>query len=241
MVAIFGLLSSSNLVSRTPFSSVYIPASGISVTHWTHKIAFALSITGMGSGIGGFVWPNALQAMLDAVGPRWAYRIMAAMGFVVLSACAIVIKPKVIPVKKGKVKFFDLSMFKSNKHYWLLSMVAFWLTLGYYVSKTRLWAFLSLTLSVFAGPNLLPRPKRNGPRDPFDHRLAPNRRNERVRTLNASRSSAIGKGGRLQHLLFRFHHVGGGLWFYESVDVLTTHSFLQPWSTLPTTHLAFCQ
>lgn len=112
---------------------LYIPASGISVQWWTHRIAFSISITGMGSGIGGFVWPNALQAMLDTLGPRWAYRIMAALGLVVLGLCGVVLKPLHPPKKAGaRAAFFDGKEFFGNKHYWLLSQVAFWLTFGYY-------------------------------------------------------------------------------------------------------------
>lgn len=112
---------------------IYIPASGVSVQYWMHNIAFSISITGAGSGIGGFIWPNTLQAMLDSIGPRWSYRVMAISGLVVLSLCAIVLKPTVVR-KAGdpKPRFFkDTDVFFKNKHYWLLSAVAFFLTFGW--------------------------------------------------------------------------------------------------------------
>ena len=123
---------------------LYIPASGVLVTHWTGtKRAFAISITGMGSGIGGFIWPQIVQACLDSLGMAWAYRIIGIAGGVTLICCTLILKPKDAAARKGMKRgpFFDTSFFKS-KHYWLLSLVGFFVTFGYYVSRSKSRALL---------------------------------------------------------------------------------------------------
>lgn len=115
---------------------LYIPASGILVQHWTVRRALAISLTGMGSGIGGFIWPQVVQAALDGLGYQWAFRIIGIVGGCLLAVCTIILKPKNAASRPKGAKrppLVDMSFFHS-KHYWLLSLVGFLVTFGYYVS-----------------------------------------------------------------------------------------------------------
>lgn len=126
-------------------ASLYIPSSGVLVTWWTTRRALAISLTGMGSGLGGFAWPQVAQALLDAVGFRWCYRILAIVSFVVMGSATFILRPKdrnqgkkVEGVKRAP--FLDFSFFRS-KDYWILSLVGFFVTFGYYVPTYYLAQF----------------------------------------------------------------------------------------------------
>ncbi|KAI9032964.1 major facilitator superfamily domain-containing protein [Hyaloraphidium curvatum] len=152
---------------------IYVPASGVIVQHWKHQVPFAIAISGMGSGIGGFMWPATLQAMLDALGPRWSYRIMAASGLFVLSLCAWALKPLELSARaKRKVEggerkpFIDVRLF-TNWHYWLISGAGGILAIGLYVPTYYLAQYAtdvgldattgSLLIAVLNGSSLLMR------------------------------------------------------------------------------------
>ncbi|KAI9032977.1 major facilitator superfamily domain-containing protein [Hyaloraphidium curvatum] len=116
-----------------------IPSGGVLVTHWRpERRALAIGLGGTGGGVGGFVWPLVIQALLDSVGPAWAYRVMALVSAVVLGTCTLVLQPVGVrpfgaPSRVAKKpKFFDPMFFRS-KHYWILSAVGFWITWGYYI------------------------------------------------------------------------------------------------------------
>lgn len=124
---------------------IYIPAGGTLVTHWTTRRALAISLTGMGSGIGGFIWPQVVQAALDSLGYQWAFRIIGIVVGTCLAVCTVILKPKEDSGKPKGVKrppLVDTSFFR-NKHYWLLSLVGFIVTFGFYVPTYYLAQYAS--------------------------------------------------------------------------------------------------
>lgn len=139
---VWHLYLTQGIIYGLSLACIYIPSSGILVQYWTTRRALAISLTGMGSGVGGFIWPNAFQAMLDAVGARWTYRIMALMGLLVLSVCTLILKPHSQKRSGPRPKFVDTSFFKS-RHYWLLSAVGFFVTFGYYTPSYYLSQYAS--------------------------------------------------------------------------------------------------
>ncbi|KAI9002101.1 major facilitator superfamily domain-containing protein, partial [Hyaloraphidium curvatum] len=166
--ALWQLYLSQGVLYGLGVACLYIPASGVLVTWWTTRRTLAISLAGMGSGVGGFIWPQVIQALLDGIDFRWTYRILAAMGFVVLSLCTWVLKPKDTGMPKAKRgPFIDTSFFRSI-HYWLLSGVGLVVTFGYYVPTYYLPQYASdlglatnigsLLVGVMNGAALLFRP-----------------------------------------------------------------------------------
>lgn len=135
---VWQVMITQGLLYGLALACLLIPSGGVLVTHWTHRRALAISLSGCGGGVGGFVWPQVIQALLDNVGVAWAYRTLALISFVVLGICTAILKPKGGRKKiDKKAKFFE-PLFFTSKHYWLLSAVGFSITWGYYIPSQYL-------------------------------------------------------------------------------------------------------
>ena len=63
-------------VAITSAASTYVPVASLISQWFDRRRGVAMSIAMMGTGIGGFIMPNASNLLIETVGWRWTYRIL---------------------------------------------------------------------------------------------------------------------------------------------------------------------
>lgn len=114
------------------YSCLIAPAVAIPSHYFRRRLGLAIGLGMSGVGIGGVVITPVSQALLDAVGWRWAMRYISIVSGVCLFVVGLLMKMRLPRRQKGSsVPLIDKSMFK-NLTYWRLAAMCF-LTPGQYL------------------------------------------------------------------------------------------------------------
>jgi hypothetical protein len=93
------------------------------------------SIAISGSGFGGLILSNVIQACIDSLGYRWAIRIVGFISFVLLCIAALTVRP-LNPPQIDNIRVFDLRPFR-NKQFAFLFVVQLVGNFAFNVSTLR--------------------------------------------------------------------------------------------------------
>ena len=107
-------------------SLVWFPCISAAQQWFSKRRGFSVGIAISGSGFGGLILSNIVQAAIDHVGYQWALRIIGFISFVCLGIASCTVRPLNEPSKQENVKLmvFDLRPFR-NKQFILLFCIQF--------------------------------------------------------------------------------------------------------------------
>ncbi|KAL8795266.1 MAG: hypothetical protein Q9195_002277 [Heterodermia aff. obscurata] len=147
---IWQLLLSQGLCFGFGMGFLFVGSVGIVPQWFTKKRSLANGVGTAGSGLGGMVYSLATNAMIQSLGVRWAFRILAILAFVVNSACAMLMKDRNKAIGSSQLAF-DHQLFK-RKEFLLVLGWGFFSMLGYIVLLFSLPNYaLSIGLSASQG------------------------------------------------------------------------------------------
>lgn len=104
-------------------SLVWFPCVSAEQQWFSKRRGLSVGIAISGSGFGGLILSNVIQAVIDRLGYQWALRIVGFISFVLLIIAACTVRPLNVP-QKSEIKIFDLRPFR-NFQFVLLFAIQF--------------------------------------------------------------------------------------------------------------------
>lgn len=104
-------------------SLVWFPCVSAAQQWFSKRRGLSVGIAISGSGFGGLILSNVIQAVIDHLGYQWALRIVGFISFALLIIAACTVRPLNIP-QKSEIKIFDLRPFR-NPQFVLLFAIQF--------------------------------------------------------------------------------------------------------------------
>lgn len=102
-------------------SLVWFPCISAAQQWFLHRRGLAVGIAVSGSGFGGLILSNIIQAVIDKLGYQWALRIIGFISFALLTIAALTVRPLNEPQTED-IRIFDMRPFR-NKQFVLLFLV----------------------------------------------------------------------------------------------------------------------
>ncbi|KAI9318586.1 major facilitator superfamily domain-containing protein [Dichotomocladium elegans] len=102
---------------------VWFPCISAAQQWFSKRRGMSVGLAISGSGCGGLVFSNIVQAVINTIDHRWALRVMGFMSLVMLSFTAWVVRPLNLP-SKDKAPLVNLRPFK-NKQFCILFAIQF--------------------------------------------------------------------------------------------------------------------
>ncbi|KAG1049897.1 hypothetical protein G6F43_007801 [Rhizopus delemar] len=141
------------LLSGIGASLVWFPCISAAQQWFSKRRGLSVGIAISGSGFGGLVLANVVQAAMDRLGHQWALRIVGFISFVCLSIAACTVRP-LNEMSEKNIKVFDLTPFR-NKQFILLFCVQFIGNFAFNVPSSFLPAYADyLHLNPWIGTNM---------------------------------------------------------------------------------------
>ncbi|KAI9187974.1 hypothetical protein H9P43_002365 [Blastocladiella emersonii ATCC 22665] len=110
-------------------SLVYFPVIALPNQWFNKKRSLAVGLAVSGSGVGGLIGANAVQALLPAVGSAWTLRILGIASFALLMV-AVALSESRIPTKKRNDPIIDFTMLR-DKQFLLMLVGSCLIPFGY--------------------------------------------------------------------------------------------------------------
>lgn len=104
-------------------SLVWFPCISAAQQWFSKRRGLSVGIAISGSGFGGLILSNVIQAIIDHLGYQWALRIVGFISFVLLIIAACTVRPLNTP-QKTEIKILDLRPFR-NLQFTLLFAIQF--------------------------------------------------------------------------------------------------------------------
>lgn len=104
-------------------SLVWFPCVSAAQQWFSKRRGLSVGIAISGSGFGGLILSNVIQAAIDHLGYQWALRIVGFISFVLLIIAACTVRPLNVP-QKTEIKILDLRPFR-NFQFVLLFAIQF--------------------------------------------------------------------------------------------------------------------
>ncbi|KAI8867717.1 MFS general substrate transporter [Ramicandelaber brevisporus] len=104
---------------------IFLPTLSLPSQYFTTKRGVATGITAAGTGVGGLILSPITNALIQAIGFRWALRITAIITFVVVNIGTFFLKTRIVP-RGGGGKLFDTEVLRDKRFYTLTVLVVFW-------------------------------------------------------------------------------------------------------------------
>lgn len=134
-------------------SLVWFPCISASQQWFLHRRGLAVGIALSGSGFGGLILSNIIQAIIDTLGYQWALRILGFISFAMLTIAAFTVRPLNVPQTED-IKVFDIRPFR-NKQFILLFFVQLIGNFAFNVPSSFLPAYADyLGLDPWIGTNM---------------------------------------------------------------------------------------
>lgn len=121
-------------------SLVWFPCVSAAQQWFSRRRGLSVGIAISGSGFGGLILSNVIQAAIDNLGYRWALRIVGFISFVLLSIAALVVRP-LNPPQQTNIKIFNFRPFL-NKQFSLLFAIQF---IGNFAFNVKYSIFISIS------------------------------------------------------------------------------------------------
>ncbi|KAL4206843.1 MFS general substrate transporter [Rhizopus microsporus] len=153
---IWHLYITQGVLSGIGASLVWFPCISAAQQWFSKRRGFSVGIAISGSGFGGLILSNIVQAAIDHVGYQWALRIIGFISFVCLGIASCTVRPLNEPSKQENVKLmvFDLRPFR-NKQFILLFCIQFVGNFAFNVPSSFLPAYANyLGLDPWIGSNM---------------------------------------------------------------------------------------
>ncbi|CAO3657308.1 unnamed protein product [Mucor hiemalis] len=134
-------------------SLIWFPCISAPQQWFLHRRGLAVGIAISGSGFGGLILSNIIQAVIDKLGYQWALRIVGFISFALLTIAALTVRPLNVP-QTDNIKVFDIRPFR-NKQFVLLFLVQFIGNFAFNVPSSFLPAYADyLGLDPWIGTNM---------------------------------------------------------------------------------------
>ncbi|KAI8368040.1 major facilitator superfamily domain-containing protein [Blakeslea trispora] len=134
-------------------SLVWFPCVSAAQQWFSKRRGLSVGIAISGSGFGGLILSNVIQAVIDHLGYRWALRIIGFISFVLLVISVCTVRP-FDPVQTTDIGLFNLSPFK-NLQFVLLFTIQFIGNFAFNVPSSFLPAYVDhLGLDPWIGTNM---------------------------------------------------------------------------------------
>ncbi|KAI7863655.1 major facilitator superfamily domain-containing protein [Spinellus fusiger] len=151
---IWHLYLTQGVLSGIGASLVWFPCISAAQQWFSRKRGLSVGLTISGSGFGGLVLSNIIQAAIDSVGYRWSLRILGFITFVLLCICAAFVKPLNKPSKSSGTRIVNLKPFR-NPQFIILFTVQVLCNFAFNVPSGFLPAYAnSIGLDRWVGANL---------------------------------------------------------------------------------------
>ncbi|KAL0094038.1 major facilitator superfamily domain-containing protein [Phycomyces blakesleeanus] len=96
-------------------SLVWFPCVSAAQQWFSRKRGLSVGLAISGSGFGGLVLSNVIQAAIDNLGYRWSLRILGFITFALLCICAAFVRPLNRPSHVSGSRIIDLSPFRNSQ------------------------------------------------------------------------------------------------------------------------------
>lgn len=121
-------------------SFIFFPCLAAPQQWFTTRRGFAVGLTMSGSGIGGLVFSNFVQASISNLGFRWALRIEGFVCFALMVICTVLVKAPSTAVTLSQDSFAVLfqkqkRLVMGNRQFQYMLAIGLVTTFGYLVSK----------------------------------------------------------------------------------------------------------
>ncbi|KAI7899873.1 major facilitator superfamily domain-containing protein [Cokeromyces recurvatus] len=134
-------------------SLVWFPCVSAAQQWFSKRRGLSVGIAISGSGFGGLILSNVIQAIIDNLGYQWALRIVGFISFVLLSISVFTVRP-LNPPQKSDIKIFNLQPFR-NIQFNLLFAIQFIGNFAFNVPSSFLPAYADyLGLDPWIGTNM---------------------------------------------------------------------------------------
>lgn len=124
-------------------SFIFFPCLAAPQQWFTTRRGFAVGLTMSGSGIGGIVFSNFVQAAIENLGYRWALRIEGFVCFGLMLICTVLVKAPSTAVTISQDSFGVLfqkqrKLVTGNRQFQYMLAIGLITTFGYLVSKQHI-------------------------------------------------------------------------------------------------------
>lgn len=141
-------------------SFVFFPCLAAPQQWFTTRRGFAVGLTMSGSGIGGIVFSNFVQACIEKLGYRWALRVEGFVCFALMLICTVLVKAPPTAVTISRDSFTTLfkkqrRLVGGNRQFQYMLAIGLITTFGYLIPPFFLASYAeSINLNPWIGANL---------------------------------------------------------------------------------------